>query len=562
MKILSTLWAMLLFSMFAFSQKDPCEPQCNIYFDDILKMRCPDEEIVAKLNNLTVSEYSFNPDYVKLGGPHCGDKAAALLKKFREEDQKLEKVLRGRYCSAQQGWVPDGDCVHGGPPPCCTAPAETRPWKKTDPLQAIQQFKKNQEKIYQQRLREIADIVKPCKIQNVNDNKYDFNNSYEVAIDLLNKFKDDYPSQYTNVQNSHGAKISQLKKQYEAEFSKAENADIQKLNQYVKSIKQEEESLTKLSEQAEKEKDKEKAKIASAKSKNNSDSTKTKTASNQSTYVDPKVLEMQARYQEQRRKDATENVQMGTAMATTGATMLAMSDRELQRKEEDYQIGTYLKAVVGLGWNFIPLISNMNYSNRYVSQEAAESFPLIEASFQFAAFNRSFISWKIAPSGYFGMNAFDAGATGTHFSYGGSTSLGFGKKFKLLLQGEYFKRSGSMTIDNAVNFSDSKGTVNYNYATLKYGPGILLRIGDASSWGGTTEYSLSTFREKLSFLKGQNKDVYSFQFKISAKTCSFFVQYSPDYPASGDALFPNNYIKSKESLMTIAIAVPLTIFYN
>ena len=160
------------------------------------------------------------------------------------------------------------------------------------------------------------------------------------------------------------------------------------------------------------------------------------------------------------------------------------------------------------------------------------------------------------------MNAFDAGSSGNHYSYGGSTSLGFGKKFKLLLQGEYFQRNGSMTIDNAVNFSDSKGTVNYDYSTLKYGPGIQLRIGDASSWGGSTEYSLSAFKEELSFLKGQKKDVYSFQFKLSAKICSFLVQYSPDYPAAGDILFPAHYIKSKESLTTISISVPLTIFYN
>jgi hypothetical protein len=291
------------------------------------------------------------------------------------------------------------------------------------------------------------------------------------------------------------------------------------------------------------------------------DSSKNKSTS---TYVDPKVLEMQARYQEQRRKESIENVQMVTAMTATGALMLTISGKELNRKEEDYEIGTYFKAIFGLGWKFIPIISNMNYStpNRFESQEVTESFPFVEGSFEFAAFNSGFISWKIAPYGYFGMNAFSQGATGTHFCYGGSSFLGIKKKFKILLQGEYLYCNGNMTIDNVVNFSDSKDTIGYSYSTLKYGPGFQLRIGDSDSWGGSTEYLLSAFKEQISFLKGQARNVYSFQFKISAKFCSFLAEYSPGYPAAGEVLFPNNYTKSKERLMNIAIAVPLTLFYN
>ncbi|MGG9972495.1 cell envelope integrity protein TolA [Ferruginibacter sp. SUN002] len=353
------------------------------------------------------------------------------------------------------------------------------------------------------------------------------------------------------------------KREQEAENAKAERKRKAEEEARKAEEQRKKEEKARLEKEAKENADKEKSNLRSETKKSdgtngNSDDAAEQETRRRKAEVEAYVAEMERRRQEQRTKDSLENVQMGAAMVASAGAMIAMGDKESSREEEDYEIGTYLKAVLGLGFNSLPVIENDNYYGTYMSISSTTSFPIIQASFQFSAFNRSFITWKLSPYGYFGMNAFDEGTTGTHFCYGGSSSLGFGKKFKLLLQGEYYVRNGSMSMDQFVNYIDSKGTANYSYSTKKYGPGIQLRLG----YDVPTEYSLSAFKEELSFMKGENKEIYSFQFKMMAKIVQFVAEFSPDYPSAGDILFPATYKKEKQNLWTFGISVPLTLSYR
>lgn len=575
-----TLFALLnitFYSSTLYAQRDPCMPQCNVYFNDIFNSRCPSAEQVAKINNLTIGSINFNPDKITLGGPLCGDEAASLLKRYRDEDEKNEVFLRKRYCSAQEGWVlKEGrDCKHGGPPDCCEAPSEIMPWEKIDPLKAMQRFKAVQDKIFQQRLKEIVAIVKPCKIQLLNTTNDEFNNSYNVAVNLLNTFKEDNPSQAANHENTHGAKIRQLKSQFDEESNKGDNADIQKLKNFAGAMQTEENALAQSNERAEKNKENQQkelaAKTENAKkddkktdNKGDSDSGEKKAAT--TTYVESDYnREMRIRAEEQRKKDAMEDQAMGAMVAPVVAAMSIAALGNVENKDEDNDLSIYLKGSIGLAMQEIPVTSNMTYRNysysnnttttRNISEKSTTGNYSVNAGLFFAVLNNKFISLRVNPFIAYGMNAFSSGTSGDHISYGGGGALGFGGRFKILVKGEYEDRSGEMAEDYAYLGMDAIGYTSYNYSTLKYGVGVFLGFS-----GHDTFIEISSYKEELSFLKNIDAQVYSYEIELSFGLLAMSAQYAFNYPIAGEVKYPGTYKKEKEDLLTLSLYVPFKIF--
>lgn len=566
----------LVFSVTILSaQRNPCDPQCNISIQDISNMRTPNEETVGGINNLTVSEYGFSPNKVTLGGPHCGDKAAALLKKFREQDAKDAQFLLKRYCSAAEGWVPDGDCIHGGPPPCCTAPAERRPWKRISPAEAMRRFKAEQAKVYQERLREIESIVKPCRIQAMQDARDEFNRQYKDARQSLDQFKKDYPADAANAENNTGARISQLLQQYQSESAKGEKADPEKLNRFAEEMEKEKEDLKDKAVASAKKKEEEDKKLADKKEKEElaarqkADSTEKKEkemAKNEYT-ESPYAREMRLRREAQYARDSVEDKNMGALMVTTGGLMTAAMIKGLDNDDEDDKLSMYLKGTIGLGLQQIPVTSNMQYGNYNYSTGAttytnssmsgSTNNYSVDAGLLFAVLNNKFVSFRLSPFFSYGTNAFSSGTTGSHFIYGSGAAMGLGKKFKLMLRGEYAKRSGDMVEDNAVIGLDATGYSSYKYSTLKYGAGFYFGLGGHDSFIEATAW-----REQVSFLKSINAEVFSYSAKVSFGLLAFAVQYAPNYPVAGEVAYPATHEKEKENLLTLSMYVPVKLFSN
>ncbi|MBN8837411.1 MAG: hypothetical protein J0I09_09140 [Sphingobacteriia bacterium] len=216
------------------SNSNQCNLDCGIDINTLLAMRCPDEDAVARKNNLTISEISFknNDQTIVLGGVHCGDKAAALLKKYRDEDNKTARELKSRYCYALQGWENIKDCEHGGPPPCCPHPLSDGIWRKVSPEEAIQNFKAQQAKLYEQRMKEIADLVKPCQIAAIQENNQQresyaktFNTDWEVVSKNLIQLSKTNPTEATKLINEANV----IHNEFQVELNKNMQANMQNL---------------------------------------------------------------------------------------------------------------------------------------------------------------------------------------------------------------------------------------------------------------------------------------------------------------------------------------------
>lgn len=567
----------ILFTMLGFiafrvqAQREPCDPQCNVTIQQISAMRTPDEGTVAGMNNLTVSEYSFKPDKVTLGGPHCGDKAAALLRKFRERDAAESRFLLKRYCSAMEGWVPDGDCVHGGPPPCCTAPAERRPWKRIAPAEALRRFKAEQAKVYQERLKEIESVVRPCRIQAMQDAREAFDQQYKEARQSLEQFKKDYPAAAANAENSSGARISQLLQQYNSEAAKGEKADPEKLNRYAAEMEKEKENLNEQAVASAKKKEEEDKQLAEKKEKEElaarqkaaEEEEKEKEAETaKEPEESPYAREMRLRREAQYNRDSVEDKNMTAMMATTGGLMAAGILKGLDNEDEDDELSLYLKGTIGLGLQQIPVTANMRYGNynystgttTYSNESETRSTNnySVDAGLLFAVMNNRFVSFRLSPFFSYGTNAFVSGTTGSHFIYGSGAAIGLGKKFKLMLRGEYIKRSGDMYEDNAVIGIDATGYSSYSYSTLRAGAGFYVGLGGHDSFLEAT-----VWREQVSFLKNTKAEVYAYSGKFSFGLLAFAVQYAPNYPIAGEVAYPATHDKEKENFLSLSMYVPV-----
>lgn len=310
--------------------------------------------------------------------------------------------------------------------------------------------------------------------------------------------------------------------------------------------------------------DKEKKQTTNSKSDKDTSESKSSDASSNSTYVTEHDIQMRLRAEAQAQKDAAEDKIMTAAITGTAAAMTYAAMGNLDNNDEDDELSMYLKGTMGLGLQQTPVISNTTYGNynyssgstySNVSQKGSTNNYYISACLLFAALNDKFISVRLSPFFTYGMNAFDNGTSGSHITYGSGAALGLGRKFKILLKGEYVSRSGNMTTDGAGSFVDVTEYTNYKYNTIKYGAAAYLGFGGHDSFA-----ELSIYKENLSFLKTTQTSVYSYEAKISFALMAIAIQYAPNYPIAGELKYPGTFKKEKANLLSLSLYVPFKIF--
>lgn len=246
------------------------------------------------------------------------------------------------------------------------------------------------------------------------------------------------------------------------------------------------------------------------------------------------------------------------AVAVTGAAFAA---REIDNEDDDDDLSTYLKLTLGLGLQEIPVTQNMTYnaasgSSQRTQKSSSTTTNHCDARLGvlFAVLNDRFVSFRVSPFVSYGINAFNSTTTGSHLSYGSGGAVGVGRRLKVLVQGEYAARSGNLFIDNATYGIDAAGTADYKYSTLKYGLGAYYGLGGANMF-----VQASAFHEKVSFLKGVDASVFSYEVKLSVGILGLAVQYSPNYPIAGKLDNPNGYGRDKQTYLSANLYVPLTL---
>jgi hypothetical protein len=274
----------------------------------------------------------------------------------------------------------------------------------------------------------------------------------------------------------------------------------------------------------------------------------------------PEKIEMRMRADRQRQRNESEDQFMNSTTGELSDLMTQAAQLNFDNDYDDNKLPAYLKLMIGLGSQYIPVSSNFSSVNSYdttFNSESNTADPIcVYLGFTFAAFNTKFVSARICPYLTYGTNAISTINTGDHLSYGGSACLGLGRNFKALIKGEYVKRSGEMLTDFAGEGLNTFGTTNYNYSTVKMGVGLLF----IENTGHDMFFEISAYRENVSFLKNLNAKIYSYEAKISFKIAAFSLQFSPNYPQAGVVKYPDNFSQEKENYFSISLYVPIKIF--
>ena len=156
----------------AYGQTVDCYPNCRITRENVLNERVPLFTSVAATSN------------------HCdADIIIALKKQFTAEDDAQMTLLRNQYCSAISGWEQVGDCIHGGPPPCCTYTGPNPPWINIGPEQATDKLMKEWHALRDNRHAQIQNALNQCLASLTNDRTNTFNLVYQQALECLSGLK-------------------------------------------------------------------------------------------------------------------------------------------------------------------------------------------------------------------------------------------------------------------------------------------------------------------------------------------------------------------------------------
>ena len=296
--------------------------------------------------------------------------------------------------------------------------------------------------------------------------------------------------------------------------------------------------------------------------KEKSDTTKAKSSSGsgKTSYTPPPETEhdreMRERASAQNAKDKNEDKTMGAIMGGAAAGIAGVMALNLDNGNEDEELPFYLKGNIGLGLQQIPISQNQVFNgSKHLSSPTSTNHFSVHAFLLASAFNNKIVRCSVSPFFSYGMNAFEAGTSGNHTSYGSTVSVGIGSGLRFLINGQYARRTGNMTSDNAVAGQDIKGSTDYRYSTFKYGIGAYYGFGAHDCF-----VEINAYKEQLSFLKNVSGGVYSYELTLSFGLLALTAQYAPNYPIAGQVLYPATYQKEKQSLFTFMLSAPLTIF--
>lgn len=158
---------LVIFSATTFAQTKDCYPNCTVTFDAVARERIPSITSVEAI------------------GTKCRYEIDKKLKEYRDADLNEFSFLKNKYCAALSGWEQTGPCVHGGPPPCCTAPAATSPWASVGTVKAKAALMAEWHKVQNQRQAEIEKNLFDCLHGLKTEGIDKFNDLYSQASDCL-----------------------------------------------------------------------------------------------------------------------------------------------------------------------------------------------------------------------------------------------------------------------------------------------------------------------------------------------------------------------------------------
>lgn len=514
---------------------DSCKPLCDVSFNSVFALRCPSASDVARMNNITIGEIDFNKDPgITIGGnSSCGQKAAELLKKYREEDFKQKDFLIREYCSASLGWriIKDRYCMHGGPPPCCTA--KSKPWEQISPDIAFNEYLAVQKKLFNERAKELENVVKPCKIE-VDNKKSTYKSTIEKLTARFDEIKQKAfttahtsSEEYTNQISAISSKLhsANLKLQYgfggntKPFDTEEENALIILLVEIEKKLTDLDALLIILID------DYEEKKLAKdlKKEQEKSDSiSKSNTQGSSSSY----------NYDVEQDNIMKEN--MGS-VSDYMAMILGAGDYN----EDEDLMNTFIRANFCLGfWNYPIVVNTYNYSvlnYTPISKNYNLSFPYVGAAVELHTLHHYLFNMNFSTYFKWGSNALlkeNDDINGSHSNYGIDGKFTLGKKLRLSALLGWAGRSGYVS-GNSILDESFEG--RYNYSIIRYGGSI------GYDWAGLNDgIELYTLIDKPSFENDASSSGLVFGLRIKFKMCMNF-EFSPRYPSTGRMLYPGTY---------------------
>lgn len=169
----------------ALAQAVDCFPNCSVDFEAIARERVP---VVTTVQAM---------------GTKCDDELTRLLKGYRDEDAREYALLRNQYCSALAGWRQIDECQHGGPPPCCTAPADKMPWRQVGEASAKAVLFTEWHRIQSNRKILAERALNACLRGLKGEGLQDFNASYGRALACLKELQGDVSFNTNQVVDGH-----------------------------------------------------------------------------------------------------------------------------------------------------------------------------------------------------------------------------------------------------------------------------------------------------------------------------------------------------------------------
>lgn len=149
-----------------------CYPDCNFSFQDI------ENELRPTFSSSDIMD------------AHAIEIIAQKMEQFRKEDADKYHLLKNKYCAALTGWIQNGECYHGGPPPCCNSLVAV-PWKKVSVEKAKSTLFAEWHQTQEKRNKDISQAVRNGYELTRKQVYNQFNAFYKQATECTKVLRDD-----------------------------------------------------------------------------------------------------------------------------------------------------------------------------------------------------------------------------------------------------------------------------------------------------------------------------------------------------------------------------------
>jgi len=162
----------LLIHAQTYTDAKECYPDCNFSFQDI------ENELRPTFSSSDIMD------------AHAIEIISQKMEQFRKEDADKYHLLKNKYCAALTGWIQNGECYHGGPPPCCNSLVAV-PWKKVSVEKAKSALFAEWHQTQEKRNKDISQAVRNGYELTRKQVYNQFNAFYKQATECTKVLRDD-----------------------------------------------------------------------------------------------------------------------------------------------------------------------------------------------------------------------------------------------------------------------------------------------------------------------------------------------------------------------------------